>query len=69
MSFSLISRGGGECYYPKILYGGCDSLDGANVPRHWFSYESKLDGLAKGLGSDPFTIHSERIKAAKERVS
>ena len=45
------------------------SLDGANVPRHWLAYESKLDGLAKRSGSNSFAIYCERIETAKERVS
>ena len=50
-------------------FGDFVSLDGADVSRYWFTYESKLDGLAKGLGSDSFTIHCERIETAKEGVS
>ena len=34
------------------------SLDSANIPRYRLTYESKPDGLAKGLGSDSFTIPS-----------
>ena len=43
-------------------------LDGADIPRYRFTYESKPDSLAKGLGSNSFTIHCERIEAAKEGV-
>ena len=43
-------------------------FDGANVPRYRFTYESKPDVLAKGLGSDSFTIYCEGIETAKERV-
>ena len=45
------------------------SFDSANIPRYRLTYESKPDGLAKGLGSDSFTIHCERIETAKEWVS
>ena len=50
-------------------FGDYVSLDGANVSRHWFTYESKLGGLSKGVGSDSFTIHCERVETAKERIS
>ena len=44
-------------------------LDGANIPRYRLTCESKPDGLAKGLGSNSFTIHCERVEAAKEGIS
>ena len=49
----------------------CDfaGLDGVNIPRYRFTCESKPDDLAKGLGSDSFTIYCEGIETAKERVS
>ena len=50
-------------------FGNFIRLDGADVSRYWFAYESKLDGLAKWLGSDSFTIYCERIETAKEGVS
>ena len=45
------------------------SVAGADVLRYWFTYEFKPDGLAKRLGSNSFTIHCERVEAAKEGVS
>ena len=50
-------------------FGNSFKLDGADVSRYWFTYESKLDGLAKWLGSDSFTVYCERIETTKERVS
>ena len=49
-------------------FGNGNVLEGANIPRYRFTCESKPDGLAKGLGSDSFSIHCERIEATKERV-
>ena len=49
----------------------CDyvGLDGTNISRYRFTCESKPDGLAKGLGSDSFTVYCEGIETTKEGVS
>ena len=56
------------CGFGANQVGDYVSLDGANVSRHRFTYESELGGLSKGVGSDPFTNHCERVEAAKEGI-
>ena len=38
-----------------------DVLEATDFSRFWSFKKLKLNGLAKGVGSDSFTIHSERI--------
>ena len=46
-----------------------DFLETANISRLWTSKKPELNWLAKGMGSDSFTIYDERIQQTHERVS
>ena len=44
-------------------------LEATNFSGFWAPKKFKLDWLAKGMGSDSFTIHDKGIQQTHERVS
>ena len=43
-------------------FGDKNFLETTNFSRFWVPKKLKLDWLTKGMGSDSFTIHDERIQ-------
>ena len=65
-----IIKYGGWCKLIKVkIFGNRNFLETLNLFWFWIPKKLKLNRLAKGMGSDSFTIRDERIQQTHEWVS